>query len=84
MPYHTIRTWEWSAVLPVRSIVPAFATTGIPVWFAKVLSSEKFCAGTVMYVLHGLFRETLDTGSASNPTLSTRTVRLLTLIWADR
>ncbi|KAG1802573.1 glycosyltransferase family 22 protein [Suillus variegatus] len=51
MPYHTIRTWEWSAVLPVRSIVPAFATTGIPVWFAKVLSSEKFCAGTVMYLM---------------------------------
>lgn len=43
--YHTIRTWEWSPALPIRSIVPAFVTTGIPVWFAKSLfSSEQICA----------------------------------------
>ncbi|OAX39301.1 glycosyltransferase family 22 protein [Rhizopogon vinicolor AM-OR11-026] len=41
LAYHTIRTWEWSAVLPVRSIVPAFVTTGIPVWFAKFFFSEE-------------------------------------------
>lgn len=45
MPYHTIRTWEWSAALPVRSIVPAFATTGIPVWFAKFFSKKHLTQG---------------------------------------
>ncbi|KIK38522.1 glycosyltransferase family 22 protein [Suillus luteus UH-Slu-Lm8-n1] len=48
LAYHTIRTWEWSAALPVRSIVPPFATTGIPVWFAKFFSSEKIHARTIM------------------------------------
>lgn len=38
--YYTIRTWEWSPALPVRSIVPPFATTGIPVWFAKFFSKK--------------------------------------------
>ncbi|OJA17272.1 hypothetical protein AZE42_03048 [Rhizopogon vesiculosus] len=41
LTYYTIRTWEWSAALPVRSIVPAFVTTGIPVWFAKFFLSEE-------------------------------------------
>lgn len=45
MSYHTIRTWEWSPALPVRSIVPAFATTGIPVWFAKLLSKKHLTQG---------------------------------------
>ncbi|KAG1819207.1 glycosyltransferase family 22 protein [Suillus subaureus] len=45
IPYHTIRTWEWSAALPVRSIVPAFATTGIPVWFAKFFSNTRLTQG---------------------------------------
>ncbi|KAG1903671.1 glycosyltransferase family 22 protein [Suillus fuscotomentosus] len=56
MPYHTIRTWEWSAVLPVRSIVPAFATTGIPVWFAKVLSKEHLIQGVHPILLFRLER----------------------------
>lgn len=45
MSYHTIRTWEWSPALPVRSIVPAFATTGIPVWFATFFSKKHLTQG---------------------------------------
>lgn len=40
LAYHSIRTWEWSTTLPVRSIVPVFATTGIPVWFVKFFFSK--------------------------------------------
>ncbi|KAG1752252.1 glycosyltransferase family 22 protein [Suillus lakei] len=41
LAYHTIRTWEWSAALsPVRSIVPVFATTGIPILCAKFFSKN--------------------------------------------
>lgn len=45
LQYYTIRTWEWTAALPVRSIVPVFATTGIPVWFAKFFSNTHLTQG---------------------------------------
>ncbi|KAG1740454.1 glycosyltransferase family 22 protein [Suillus paluster] len=54
LAYHTIRTWEWSTALPLRSIVPAFTTTGIPVWFVKFFLSKKHLTQGVQPAL--LFR----------------------------
>ncbi|KAG2159341.1 glycosyltransferase family 22 protein [Suillus bovinus] len=56
MPYHTIRTWEWSTALPVRSIVPAFATTGIPLWFAKFFIEKHLTQGVHPILLFRLER----------------------------
>ncbi|KAG2134780.1 glycosyltransferase family 22 protein [Suillus clintonianus] len=56
LAYHTVRTWEWSTACPVRSIVPAFATTGIPVWFAEFLSKKYLTWGVQPVLLFRLER----------------------------
>lgn len=84
LSYHTIRTWEWSTALPLRSIVPAFVTTGIPLWFAEFFfNSEQTYAMNSLHSSYGLFRGTLDTGNSTNIPFSTGTFFFLTHIRAD-
>ncbi|KAJ8597675.1 glycosyltransferase family 22 protein [Rhizopogon salebrosus TDB-379] len=52
LAYHTIRTWEWSAALPLRSIIPVFVTTGIPVWIVKFFFNKEHLAQRIWPTLH--------------------------------
>ncbi|KZP17350.1 glycosyltransferase family 22 protein [Athelia psychrophila] len=35
--YHALRTWEWEPAFAIRSILPPFATTGLPFLLAKLI-----------------------------------------------
>lgn len=35
--FHALTTWEWDPDLPVRSILPVFATTGLPLLCLRLL-----------------------------------------------
>ncbi|KIK96891.1 glycosyltransferase family 22 protein [Paxillus rubicundulus Ve08.2h10] len=39
--FHALRSWEWRPAFPVRSIVPAFATTGVPILVFRLFGSER-------------------------------------------
>ncbi|KAF9238069.1 glycosyltransferase family 22 protein [Melanogaster broomeanus] len=41
--FHALKTWEWHPTSPVRSIVPAFLTTGLPILVFRLLFGCKDC-----------------------------------------
>jgi len=82
LPYYTNRTWEWSPAFPLRSIVPVFLTTGIPLWFAEFFLKRKQIYAPLTSTPH-LSRGTPDKGNITNIPFSTGTLYFLGRIWAD-
>ncbi|KAI0088387.1 Alg9-like mannosyltransferase family-domain-containing protein [Irpex rosettiformis] len=48
--WHSLRTWEWDPVLPCRSILPPFLTTGLPLAILSVLFSGNVSGRLVFLV----------------------------------
>lgn len=45
--YHALRTWEWDPKFAIRSVLPPFATTGIPFLLSKLVAG-----GTQLMLSH--------------------------------
>ncbi|KAG6328677.1 hypothetical protein ID866_10412 [Astraeus odoratus] len=38
--YHTMRSWEWDPVFPLRAVIPVYMTSGLPFFIAKKFNCE--------------------------------------------
>ncbi|KIJ07508.1 glycosyltransferase family 22 protein [Paxillus involutus ATCC 200175] len=53
---HALKSWEWHPASPVRSIVPAFVTTGVPILFFKLFGSERLATNVQVSMLFRIER----------------------------
>ncbi|KIJ16432.1 glycosyltransferase family 22 protein [Paxillus involutus ATCC 200175] len=54
--FHALKSWEWHPASPVRSIVPAFVTTGVPILIFKFFGSERLATNVQVSMLFRIER----------------------------